>query len=178
MVEPTTRRRGFLKTVTVVLGGLVGVALAVPLVRAILFPAGRRTVDGPGEPVPVADASAVKAGGPPVRVEISSREQRDAWSKNENVRLGAAWLVKAPDGQVKAFSTTCPHLGCAVDYDPEAAKFRCPCHTSAFDPVSGERLAGPAKRGLDPLETTVDDKGRVLVKFQRFLLDTANRTKA
>jgi Rieske Fe-S protein len=53
----------------------------------------------------------------------------------------------------------CPHLGCAVAYDPKAAHYRCPCHDSAFD-ASGNRIAGPAERGLDTLATTVDPQSR------------------
>jgi quinol---cytochrome c reductase iron-sulfur subunit, bacillus type len=169
--DPPGPRRGFLKLVTVGLGALVAVVLGVPAVRFLVFPARRKTVDGPDDLVPVASADAV--GDKPVRVEITTPQQRDAWAKAQNVRLGAAWLVKGGDGGIRAFSTTCPHLGCSVDYDAKADSFRCPCHTSAFD-KAGNRVSGPAKRGLDPLEARVED-GRVLVRFRRFKLDVPER---
>jgi Rieske Fe-S protein len=122
--------------------------------------------------VPVARASAV--GKKPLRVEIVVPEQRDAWAKLTDVRLGAAWLVRDAKDEIRAFSATCPHLGCAVDFDPDKGQFRCPCHTSAFD-TEGNRLAGPAKRGMDPLDTHVDEKGRVLVRFQRYRQDSQGR---
>jgi menaquinol-cytochrome c reductase iron-sulfur subunit len=163
-------RRGFLKIVTVALGGLVGVILAIPALRFLAFPVGRKTVEGPNDLIPVADADAV--GDKPLRVEITAEHERDAWAKVEKVRLGAAWLVRR--GQdIVALSTTCPHLGCAVDFDPKADNFRCPCHTSSFD-RAGNRLSGPAKRGMDPLEAKVED-GRVLVRFRRFKLDVPER---
>jgi Rieske Fe-S protein len=80
-------------------------------------------------------------------------------------------------GTVRAFTTTCPHLGCAVDYDAAADKFRCPCHKSQFD-RDGMRVSGPAKRGLDPLPTTVDDEGNVRVRFLRFKPDVPDREEA
>ena len=168
-------RRGFLKALTVAAGGIVAAVLAVPAVSFLLFPTRKRIVEGPRGFVPIGNARAV--GGKPTRVEIIAPEQRDAWSRRTNVALGAAWLVKDRTGQVRAFSTTCPHLGCAVDFDPRTDTFRCPCHTSAFD-MAGKRLEGPAKRDLDPLETQVEPDGRILVRFTRFKPDRPEREEA
>ena len=169
-------RRGFLKTATVLLGGAIGAVLAVPIVRYVVFPVGRRTVVGGNVPVPVADEGAVKAGAAPLRVQIRTPEQRDAWSKVTDVPLGAAWLSRLEDGSVRALSATCPHLGCAVDFDPAVGHFKCPCHTSAFGP-DGKRISGPAKRDMDPLECSVAE-GKVLVQFERYKQDVAEREKA
>jgi len=169
-------RRSFLKALNLAVGGVIGAVFAVPALRFVLFPARRKIVEGPTDFISVANASQLVAG-KPLRVEITAALQRDAWSKVENVRLGAAWLVRDGAAGVKAFSTTCPHLGCAVDFDPQVGSFRCPCHTSEFT-VAGERTHGPAKRGLDPLEARVDDDGRVAVKFRRFKLDVAEREDA
>jgi Rieske Fe-S protein len=117
----------------------------------------------------------------PLRVEITVAQQRDAWSKVENVRLGAAWLVRRPNRaggtEIRAFTTTCPHLGCPVDFDPNADAFRCPCHTSSFD-KDGNRVSGPAKRGMDPLETQIGADGRVSIRFRRFKPDVPEREEA
>jgi menaquinol-cytochrome c reductase iron-sulfur subunit len=169
-------RRSFLKTATVLIGGVIGAVLAVPIVRYLTFPVRRKVVIGADTPVPVIDEARVVAGAPPLRVQIITPEQRDAWGKQQNVPLGAAWVSRGADGQVRALSATCPHLGCAVDYDPGAGQFKCPCHTSAFS-SEGEQISGPAKRGMDPLETSVVD-GRVMVRFEKFKLDTSKREKA
>jgi Rieske Fe-S protein len=71
--------------------------------------------------------------------------------------------VRGEDGDVRALSTTCPHLGCAVDYDPVDKRFECPCHTSAFK-QTGERISGPSQRGMYELATRIDDKGRIFVR--------------
>jgi Rieske Fe-S protein len=170
-------RRGFLKNLTVLLGGAVGLVLAVPAVRYLLFPVRRRVVEGADTPVPVIDDARVVAGAAPIRVQVVTPVQRDAWSKAEKVPLGSAWVSRGADGKLRALSATCPHLGCSVDYDATAKQYRCPCHTSAFSAESGERLAGPAKRGMDPLDVTVED-GKVMVRWARFKLDVASREKA
>ena len=41
-----------------------------------------------------------------------------------------------------ALSSTCPHLGCQVHWEPQNNRFFCPCHNGAFDP-SGRSIAGP-----------------------------------
>lgn len=77
------------------------------------------------------------------------------------VRTGAG--DDAPD-RFKAIAAVCPHEQCEVDFiaDPsqlaaglltEIGSVRepvyvCPCHNSTFTVANGERLAGPAPRGL------------------------------
>jgi Rieske Fe-S protein len=88
------------------------------------------------------------------------------------VELGAAWLVRRGDA-VKAWSVTCPHLGCAVDRSGTGPGFYCPCHDSSFDP-EGHRLSGPSPRDLDTFDTRVED-GVVLVDFRRFRQGTPEK---
>ncbi|MEO5743937.1 MAG: Rieske 2Fe-2S domain-containing protein [Terracoccus sp.] len=57
-------------------------------------------------------------------------------------------------GTFKAFDTTCPHAGCAVTQVVDG-KIDCPCHGSAFDISSGDRVAGPAPTGLTAKTITV-----------------------
>src|SRR5688500_14781531 len=101
-------RRSFLKAVNLAIGGVIAAVLAVPAVRFFLFPARRKIVEGPTDFLPVAASQSVTAR--PLRVEIVAPAQRDAWSRVENVRLGAAWLVRDGGGGIRAFTTTCPHL--------------------------------------------------------------------
>ena len=41
-----------------------------------------------------------------------------------------------------ALSSTCPHLGCQVRWEPQNDRFFCPWHNGVFDP-SGVATAGP-----------------------------------
>lgn len=49
-----------------------------------------------------------------------------------------------------ALSSVCPHLGCAVHWEPVNDRFFCPCHNGAFDP-EGNPIAGPVKDANQPL---------------------------
>lgn len=158
------RRSFFLKAANYAIGGVIGLALGVPILRYLIFPTRGKVVAGPDGFVPVAALEDVPEKGPPLRVQIVAPHVRDAWTKIENVSLGAAWIVRRPDGKPQALSTTCPHLGCSIDYDAGANEFRCPCHTSGFS-TAGERLRGPAQRGMFELATEVDDKGNILVSL-------------
>jgi quinol---cytochrome c reductase iron-sulfur subunit, bacillus type len=168
-------RRGFLGAVAATIGAVIAGILTFPALRFLVYPARRRIVSDSSDFVPVASAGAIRE--KPLRVEITAAVQRDAWSKVENVRLGSAWLVKGKDGDIRALTTTCPHLGCSIDYDPQADRFRCPCHKSTFA-LTGDRISGPAKRGMDPLDSRVEADGRVTVRFRKFKQDTSEREEA
>lgn len=51
-------------------------------------------------------------------------------------------------GEVFAFSTRCPHLGCQLAFNPDEKSWDCPCHGSRFD-CRGKLLDGPAQTGLE-----------------------------
>lgn len=161
---PSSSRRSFLlKAINLTIGGAIGLAMAVPILRYLVFPTRGKVVRGPDGFVPVAREADVPRDGQPLRVQLVAPAVRDAWVKVENVSLGGAWLTRGKDGKVIALSTTCPHLGCSIDYEAEVKKFKCPCHTSAFGP-EGERLAGPSPQGMFVLESDTDPQGRVLVR--------------
>jgi quinol---cytochrome c reductase iron-sulfur subunit, bacillus type len=114
--------------------------------------------------------------GEPKRVAIVD-DRRDAWTIERGVELGSVWVVKHGD-KVSAYSAVCPHLGCSVNVAPggPGAGFACPCHTSAFGP-DGQRKSGPAPRGLDALETRIED-GFVAVDFRRFRIGIPEKVEA
>jgi nitrite reductase/ring-hydroxylating ferredoxin subunit len=41
-----------------------------------------------------------------------------------------------------ALSSTCPHLGCQVHWQPQNERFFCPCHNGVFTPA-GKAIEGP-----------------------------------
>jgi len=63
---------------------------------------------------------------------------------------------------VRALSQRCPHLGCRPNPCIEDFWFHCPCHQSRYDRLGikagGERY-GPAPRGMDRYEISVDADG-------------------
>src|SRR5947208_15607414 len=79
--------------------------------------------------------------------------RRDAWTLHPNDVIGRVWLIRRDERKVDAYTTTCPHLGCSINYIKPAKRFVCPCHTGTFDlhcqRVSEQELgaSNPAPRG-------------------------------
>ena len=76
---------------------------------------------------------------------------------------GAVVNIARQDGnRVVALSSTCPHLGCMVNWEPQNNRFFCPCHNGVFDP-SGKATAGPpADAGQSLLEYPVEERAGLL----------------
>lgn len=156
-------RRKLLKLGIGVLGcGLAAVPI-VPALGYLVHPL--RSAPGPDAVRAMVAAGKRSAfGAVPVRVDLYS-DHRDAWSRESNVKLGSCWVVER-ERTLHAFSTTCPHLGCAIDFDAGKSEFKCPCHRSAFD-LAGNLKGGPSPRSMDSLEIEESD-GLVAIRFQRF----------
>ena len=62
-------------------------------------------------------------------------------------------VTRPEEDTVAAFDAECTHQGCTV----RAADggLVCPCHSSAFDPVTGDVREGPATSPLTPVEVAV-----------------------
>jgi len=58
-------------------------------------------------------------------------------------------LIAAPGDEFKAFSATCTHLDCVVEYQKGADRIHCNCHNGEYD-LSGRNVAGPPPRPLQP----------------------------
>ncbi len=56
-------------------------------------------------------------------------------------------VYKDENGEIFVVSVCCPHLGCQLEWNPDAKSWDCPCHGSRFD-YQGKRLDGPAQEGL------------------------------
>ncbi len=170
---PDPGRRRLLTLATVGVGACAGAsALGLPLV-AVVGTALREAGAG--------DAGWVDAGplqrfpdGKPVKVALEG-DVRDGWQRLPRRTIGTVVVVRSGDA-VRTLSATCPHNGCDVlvqQRPREASIILCPCHDSRFS-LEGAVETGPSPRGLDPLEARVE-RGRVLVRFQRFEVGTAER---
>lgn len=151
------RRRALVIFVNTVIG-LLGAGLAALLGAFALRPAaaqaGRRwlragTTDDlkPDVPVP----------------RVVSVPRVDGWYR-ERARQ-TVFIVWDGSRSVRALSATCTHLGCQVQWDPGADRFRCPCHGGMFD-AAGRVLGGPPPHPLEAIDARLDaSDGSVLVRL-------------
>jgi nitrite reductase/ring-hydroxylating ferredoxin subunit len=103
----------------------------------------------------------------------------DAWTHAPAQRIGAVYITRSNKNpnDVTAFTTTCPHLGCAVEFDQATSQFVCPCHKSGFA-KDGQKLFGPSRRDLDPLPVKLEEKSgtmEIWVEFKQFEAGMAER---
>jgi menaquinol-cytochrome c reductase iron-sulfur subunit len=167
--EDRFTRERLLGRATVALGGLIGLAVSLPVAGFAIIPsfvAGRkRAVDlGPISGFPVGKFVVVTFLADPKEGEIS---RRAAYIRNNGL------LGTLPSFTI--LSSRCTHVGCPTQPNGPLARgrtertgdgevglvpvvsvagFGCPCHGSQFD-TEGTRTAGPAPRPLDRYEFSV-----------------------
>jgi len=94
------------------------------------------------------------------RFLFPAREARRGWlfvARADSLKPGSSLNYLLPSGKpvaitrrgssgsaadFLALSSTCPHLGCQVHWEPQNDRFFCPCHNGTFDP-SGKATGGP-----------------------------------
>jgi Rieske Fe-S protein len=172
-------RRTFLANATLAVGGVIGLVLTIPLLTSLIpeslispdKSAGGTWADLPKDQFAKLDSKP----GTPVKITFTFQyadgyfppadDQQFVWGVKLSPDQAANFKAKRPDlfgspsDEVKydavvmnyvIFSSICPHLGCRFDWNEAATRFICPCHGSQFG-AEGDKLAGPAPRGLDPL---------------------------
>jgi quinol---cytochrome c reductase iron-sulfur subunit, bacillus type len=154
-------RRSFLEALLALGSAFVGALLSLPLIRFALFPLLRRTTDLKSSPV--GSLSEFTSLTEPAMRTIQI-EQIDGWRKTISEK--AVYVTKDRRDQLCVLSSICPHLGCTVPWNKDKKQFICPCHGGTFS-ADGSRVSGPSQRGMDTLETSVQD-GQLLVRFQYF----------
>jgi menaquinol-cytochrome c reductase iron-sulfur subunit len=157
-------RRGVLKLAAKLIGVAIGGLVAIPAVRFLFHPLRQPVASPDSETIRVASRRELNTRRP-VRVSVFG-ELHDAWTRADRIKLGTAWLVQSPEGNVRAFSAECPHQGCQIDWNDDARRFDCPCHKSGFA-EDGRCLFGPAPRGMDELEVALTDDS-IRIRYQRF----------
>jgi cytochrome b6-f complex iron-sulfur subunit len=70
-------------------------------------------------------------------------------------------LVRTAEGEYKAFSATCTHLNCTVQYRGDLKQIWCACHNGTFD-LQGKNVSGPPPRPLEEYKVNVAN-GEIVV---------------
>jgi Rieske Fe-S protein len=148
-VDPlTVSRRWLLLKIGALLNAVVGVAVAVPVVKYLLSPlkpdeAYKSWISlGSVDTFPIGETRLAKFTNP------VSRE----WD-GETDRV-ACWVRHNSPQEFQVFAINCAHLGCPVRWFPQSQLFMCPCHGGAYY-ADGSRASGPPERGLFTYDTKI-----------------------
>ena len=134
-------RRWLLLAAGAALNGLVGIGLAIPIVRYLLAPV-RKDSDynswvslGSLDQFPVGQTRLTTYKTPWTRPWDGETDEVACYVRREGTQ------------QFKVFAINCAHLGCPVRWFPQSQLFMCPCHGGVYY-ADGSRASGPPERGL------------------------------
>jgi len=138
--EAVLDRRRFLSRISLWLSALAGAILSVPILAYLLSPllnpaqnAWRQL--GSVDTFKVGDTVAV-AYDDPSPLPWAGQTARTS-----------LWLRRTGQNDFTAFALNCTHLGCPVNWRPDAELFLCPCHGGVYY-ADGQVAAGPPPRPL------------------------------
>jgi menaquinol-cytochrome c reductase iron-sulfur subunit len=148
--EEESRRR-FLNRLCLGLGGAAAAVVGVPIVGYLLSPLIK------SEKSAWRDVGAVDSFEVGETVEVTFDEPSPLPWAGQAAKT-AAWLRRT-EGGFTAFAVNCTHLGCPVNWIPDANLFLCPCHGGVFY-ADGKVAGGPPQRPLWTQQVRVQN-GRV-----------------
>jgi menaquinol-cytochrome c reductase iron-sulfur subunit len=151
-------RRTALVKLGVLLNAVVGVFLAVPIVRYLLSPVIRERKSGDESWLPLGGLEQFPAG--QTRLATYRNPLVNPWD-GETGDI-ACWVRNVDDQTFQVFAINCAHLGCPVRWFPQSSLFMCPCHGGAYY-QDGSRASGPPERGLFQYRYKIED-GKLLIK--------------
>jgi len=70
-----------------------------------------------------------------------------------------AMLIHHQNGVWVALTAVCTHLGCTVQYEPQANRIHCACHGGVYDPRTGANVSGPPPKPLKQFKVAVNEAG-------------------
>ena len=95
-------------------------------------------------------------------VTLAIKPQEVKPNSGQIFRFGSqpAILIDTPTGELKAFTATCTHLGCIVQYRSDINQIWCACHNGHFN-LNGKNVEGPPPKPLE--EYAVNVRGDQIV---------------
>lgn len=169
LAEPldSNERRSFLGLMSGLIGASISGLMGITLGRFSIVPA--LSASDASEWIEVAPLEEL-ADGKPINRGLAV-SQNAGWGRFSSEQ--SVWVVKKGE-QLTVFSAVCPHLGCTINEN--ATGFGCVCHNSSWN-GEGEKLGGPAPRGMDVLEHQVE-RGLLKVRYQNFKQGVAEKVAA
>jgi len=152
-----TRRDLFMK-IGIFCNGIVGVILAVPVVRYLLSPVTRERKVGYESWITLGNLEQFPSG----ETRLATYRNPVVSSSDGDTADVACWVRNVDGKAFQVFAINCAHLGCPVRWFPQSSLFMCPCHGGAYY-QDGSRASGPPERGLFEYDYRIE-KGKLLIK--------------
>ena len=112
----------------ILFNGIVGVFLAVPIVRYLLSPVIRERKPGYESWLSLGGLEQFPAG--QTRLATYRNPLVNHWD-GETANI-PCWVRSVDDQNFQVFAINCAHLGCPVRWFPQSSLFMCPCHGGAY----------------------------------------------
>lgn len=154
-------RRSFFRWASAIGSALSAALVGIPALRALVSPASRKK--GAVRWVKLGEAELFETG-VPVRLDFAETVN-DAWVETRALR--GVWIYTEDTQSFMVYNGQCTHLACSYGFDQGKSVFHCPCHHGLFDLKTGRVVGGPPPRGLDTLQTKIED-GYLYAAFQQF----------
>lgn len=71
-------------------------------------------------------------------------------------------LIRTDTGEFRAFTATCTHLDCIVQYRQDIKQIWCACHNGIYD-LNGRNVSGPPPRPLDEYKVNIVNDEIVII---------------
>ena len=201
-LEKDVKRRTFFMNFTHVIGFLIGLPMAYPILRFLMKP---MYMPFDNDWFKVGNVSKIKQDDIGVQFQYKktvkevympeSEVEKSVWilkaspevldkvyqGKDQEFRdaSGSVIWTNKKDFPYIAFSGKCPHLGCAFKWRQHKTLgqvFLCPCHLSIYD-AAGKVLDGPAPRALDALPIRISANGEVEIVDMEFKAGVKNQIR-
>jgi menaquinol-cytochrome c reductase iron-sulfur subunit len=146
--EEKFNRSDFMKATIAGIGGLIGIAYALPAVAYVIGPALQQNS---GDWIQLGSVNKIAMNTPTLFKAVV--ETQTGWIKTEEEV--SAYVLTENGQDFIVMSNVCTHLGCRVRWIEEQSSFFCPCHNGAFS-KDGNVTGGPPPRPLDRFESKVE----------------------
>jgi Rieske Fe-S protein len=201
-LEKDVKRRTFFMNFTHVIGFLIGLPIAFPILRYLMKPMYAPFDNGW---LKIGNVGKIKSDDIGVQFKYK-KKVKEAYLPEAEIEKNV-WILKATPAVLEkvyqgkdmefrdafgksvwtnkkdipyvAFSGKCPHLGCGYKWRAHKVLgqvFLCPCHLSIYD-ASGKVLDGPAPRPLDALPIKVSASGDVQIIDMEFKAGTKSQIR-
>lgn len=139
--QPEVSRRWLLVKIGVLFNAVVGIAIAVPILKYLISPVSRRQAYKSWVSLGTVDKFPVGE----TRFATFTNPSRQNWDgETDGI---PCWVRRTGIDQFTVFAINCAHLGCPVRWFPQSQLFMCPCHGGVYY-ADGSRASGPPERGL------------------------------